>query len=260
MFAISTDGCHVVRTYNDAKYHYESIKPIRGSNNIRPYGPRNKQNMRIEEGTIDRVPYYAAVLYGTPCVRWFVDGRIQVRTGDYNTVSTAKFIHAVSPFTTQLFDNRVWVNSIPIADGDVGLTFQRDDITNTYVCLNLPELYTKHFNRAETKRLRDLPVVKTIQTYLKSMKALGVWDNRHTSPRHYYTQEKLHDILNAHIKSMTYEPPLEALAALGEHSHGPVEWDVLYAACLKLWLTDDDKLYERRDVPIGTMKKGVHCE
>jgi hypothetical protein len=216
--------------------------------------------MRIEEGTMGGVHYYAATLYRTPCVRWFVDGRIQVRTGDYSTVSTAKFIYAVSPFnTTQLFDNRVWVNSIPIADGDVGLTFQRDDITNTHVCLNLPELYTKHFNRAETKRLRDLPTVKAIQEYLKSMKALGVWDHKRNR-NSYLVKQKLRDILNAHISDHNYEPPLEALAALGEHSHGPVEWDVLYAACRKLWLTDDDKLYERRDVPIGTVKKGVCCE
>jgi hypothetical protein len=215
--------------------------------------------MRIEEGTIDRVPYYAATLYHTECVRWFVDGRIQVRTGSYITVSTAKFIHAVSPFTTQLFDNRVWVGSIPMADGNVGLTFQRDDITNTHVCLNLPELYTKHFNRAETKRLRDLPTVKAIQEYLKNMKALGAWDK--TRDRNSYRiQETLHGILNAHISDHDYEPPLEALAALGEYSHGPVEWDIVYAACLKLWLTDDDKLYEKRDVPIGTVKKGVCCE
>ena len=259
MFAISTDGCHVVRTYNDAKQHYESIKPIRGSSNIRPYGPRNKQHMLIEEGTMDGVPYYAAVLYHTPCVRWFVDGRIQVRTASFNTVSTAKFIYAVSPFNAQLYDNRVWVNNIPIADGDVGLTFQRDDITNTHVCLNLPELYTKHFNRAETKRLRDLPVIQQTQTYLKSMKALGAWDNR-PNHRHYRVQEVLHGILNAHVSDHGYEPPLEALAELGNYSRGPVAWDIVYTVCMQVELTSDDKLYERRDVPIGTMKKGVCCE
>jgi hypothetical protein len=33
----------------------------------------------------------------------------------------------------------------------------------------------------------------------------------------------------------------------------------LYQVCNETLLTDDAKLYDRRDVPIGTMKKGVCC-
>ncbi len=206
---------------------------------------------------MDRVPYYAATLYHTECVRWFVDGRIQVRTGSYNTMSTAKFMHAVSPFTTQLFDNRVWVRGIPMANDDVGLTFTKRE--GEWVCLNLPKPYTKHRIRAEAKRLRDLPTVKAIQEYLKNMKALGAWDNR-PYRNSYSAKHKLRDILTAHLGLPQVEPALEVLAELGEHSHGPVEVELLYTVCMEVGLTDDGMMYERRDVPIGTMQKGVYCE
>jgi len=261
MFAISTDGCRTIYTYDQAKQHYESVEPIRGSNNIRPYGKRSRQNQRISEGTMDGVHYYAAILHVTECVRWFADGRVQVRTGGYTTVSTSKFIDAVSPFVTRLFDNHLWVNGIPVADGGVGLTFKQDE-NREWVCLNLPTLYTKHLNKAEAKRLRDLPVVKTVQEYLKNMKALGAWDNRLVNSdaiNLYKVRLHLRNILTEYETNPDYEPPLEVLAGLGEWSHGPISLDLLYQVCNETLLTDDAKLYDRRDVPIGTMKKGVCC-
>lgn len=260
MFAISTDGCHTIHTYDQAKQHYESIEPIRGSNNIRPYGKRSRQNQRISEGKMDGVHYYAAILYVTECVRWFADGRVQVRSGGYTTVSTSAFIHAVSPFSSRLFDNHLWVNGIPVADGEVGLTFKQD-AHRDWVCLNPPTLYTKHFNKAEAKRLRDLPVFKTVQEYLKNMKALGAWDNKLVNSDTNLYQARLHlrNILTEYKTNPNYEPPLEVLAGLGEWSHGPISTDLLYQVCNETRLTDDAKLYDRRDVPIGTMKKGVCC-
>jgi len=261
MFAISTDGCRTIHTYDQAKQRYESIEPIRGSNNIRPYGKRSKRNLRISEGTMDGVHYYAAILYVTECVRWFADGRVQVRTGGYATVSTSKFISAVAPFDTLLFDNHLWVKRIPVADGEVGLTFKYNE-NREWVCLNLPTLYTKHLNKAETKRLRDLPVVKTVQEYLKNMKALGAWDNKLVNTNSinlYKVRLHLRNILTEYETNPNYEPPLEVLAVLGEWSHGPISFDLLYQVCNETLLTDDAKLYNRRDVPIGTMKKGVCC-
>ena len=263
MFAISTDGCHSIRRYAAAKQHYESIKPIRGKPYIRPIGYREKQHMRITEDMMDGVHYYAAVLYNTECVRWFEDGRIQVRTDGYTTQSTSKFIAAVSPFNTALFDNHLWISglglgfSIPMADGRVGLTFKYNETKSQWECLNPPELYTRSYNKRETARLRKLPVIQKLQAYLKSMRALGAWEKRSMGYMH-GTDRILWELLH-NAKDPHYEPTLDDMAKLGEALSGVLNPEMLYNACLNVELTSIEALYVETPVPIGTMKRGVMC-
>jgi len=265
MFAISTDGCRSIHSYAEAKRHYESITPIRGKPNIRPIGQRSKQHMRIDENKNEHGHYYSAILYDTECVRWFEDGRIQVRTDIYNTQSTSKFIAAVTPFNTALFDNYLWIGgfglgfSMPIADGREGLTFKYNETMNHWECLNPPNLYARSYNKQETARLRKLPVIQEIQTYLKSMKALGAWETRFLWRTRHKVHNELHKMLQASIGVPDYVPSLEDMAKLGEYSLGPVKPDEVYKICLSLELTSPEALYVETPVPIGTMKKGIIC-
>ena len=256
MFSVNTDACRTIHTYDQAKQHYESIKPIRGKPNIRPIGQRNKQHMRIDENKNEHGHYYSAILYVTECVRWFADGRVQVRTGGWTTVSTSAFISAVSPFNTRLFDNHLWVNGIPVADGEVGLTFKQDE-HRKWVCLNPLNLYTRSYNKQETARLRKLPVIQELQTYLKSMRALGAWEKRSMGYMH-GTDRILWKLLDA-AKDPHYEPTLEDIAKLGEALGGVLNPEMIYHACLNVGLTSPEALYIETPVPLGTMKRGVMC-
>lgn len=78
--------------YERAKSHYESIKPIRGSDNLRPTGDRRKQWMTIrQEGE-----NYIYSLYKQDCVV-YTPTSIIINTGKWFTPTTAEFITAHTP-------------------------------------------------------------------------------------------------------------------------------------------------------------------
>ena len=255
MFAISTEGVVVIHTYDHAKQHYDYIKPIRGSNNIRPLGKRSKQHMMITEGSNEHGHYFAAKLHRSECVRWYQDGRIQVRADGYATVSTACFIHAVSPMTGHIQDNAVRVNGIRMADTYNGLWFEKRDLH--WVCTNEPKCYIEKLNRTETARLRKLPDVPYIQTYLKSMKALGAYDT--PNPASFGLSIGADDLLMGLLECNS-EPPMDMLARFGEGMRGQWSTEMLYRVCLLAKLTTRDALYDREYVPAASSKKGVICE
>jgi len=254
MFAISTEGVVVIYTYDEAKQHYDYIKPIRGTN-IRPLGKRSKQHMMITEGSNEHGHYFAAKLYRSECVRWYQDGRIQVRADGYATVSTACFIHAVSPMTGNLQDNAVRVNGIRMADTYNGLWFEKRDLH--WVCTNEPKCYIENLNRTETARLRKLPAVPYIQTYLKSMKALGAYDT--PNPASFGFSLKTDDLLMV-LLGCNGEPPMDMLARFGEGIRGQWSTEMLYRVCLTAKLTTREALYDKEYVPAASSKKGVICE
>ena len=255
MFGINTNYLPTVRSYDEAKIHYDSIKPIRGSDNLRPLGKRSKQHMMLTEGSNEHGHYYAAKLYSTECVRWYRDGRIQVRADGYSTQSTAGFIHAVSPMTGHIQDNALRVNGIRMADTYNGLWFEYRD--QHWVCTNEPKCYIEKFNRTETARLRKLPVVSQIQTYLKSMKALGAYDT--PNPATFGFSFKADDLLLDMLKC-NGEPPMDILARFGEGVRGLWSTEMLYRVCMKAGLTTREALYYREYVPAASSKKGVICE
>jgi hypothetical protein len=99
-YSISTNGLPYIRTYKQALQHYENIKPVKSkdyyTNGIRPIGPRAKKHMSIHQLSNGDI---SCRLYSTDCVVYHQDDSITVDFGVWHSVSTSKFIHAISPYT-----------------------------------------------------------------------------------------------------------------------------------------------------------------
>jgi hypothetical protein len=109
MYSINARGIRCINNYAEALARYESVTPIRGSNNNRPIGDRRKQHMRLEK----RGDEIHAVLYHTSCVIYKPDNTTHIN-GSYSSVSTAEFITAVAPSGVVAFvkNSRVWVKVV----------------------------------------------------------------------------------------------------------------------------------------------------
>lgn len=97
--------------YNFYATRWASIKPIRGrAVDIRPLRKRTKQSEQIVRNVADDgVVSYACRLYSTDCVEYYPDGTITIRAGNWNTSSTASFIHTNSPFTCFKTEKKLWL-------------------------------------------------------------------------------------------------------------------------------------------------------
>jgi len=158
-FSISTKYLRTIPDYAAAAAVYDNITPIRGSNNLRPLGKRSAQHMRIEkEGDV-----YHAVLYRGRCVSYFPDGVIALDSCGYSTVSTASFIHAVSP-AGAFNQQRLWVH-LPSGHYALPLKIKRDD-AGQWQALNPKQFYKKSYNRVTTARLRAH--IKPLMDWMKT--------------------------------------------------------------------------------------------
>jgi len=175
--------------YNFYASKWASIKPIRGrALDIRPLGKRNRQHEQIvrnvaENGSVS----YACRLYSTNCVEYYPDGTITVRTGDWNTSSTASFIHINSPFTCFKTEKKLWLCYGSLGDGepplpiryplgDKGLTLQcltvmdnnRAPHANDFVAIDAQPLRKTVIDRtkANAARLPLRPFLKWAKAFL----------------------------------------------------------------------------------------------
>lgn len=168
MFSVNTRHIKTISSYDEAKRMYESIAPIRGnSHNIRPLGKRSAQHMRIQKtGEV-----YECILYTTPCVTWYPDGRVLLKTGNWITQSTAKFIDAVIRGGGAYMSHGcvcAWINLKSYPVPPTGLWLQNNG--NTWSVINPPRVYVPRLNRTEAKRIRTL--AKPILDYFKVMAPL----------------------------------------------------------------------------------------
>lgn len=259
MFCISTNNIQALTSYDSALRKYEDTKPKRGSG-IVPLGPRHKNNMQLVKGT----DYIAAQLHQTECVRWFQDGRVQVRCGRWATQSTSAFIHAVSPFRCFISNNHLWVHNVPMADSDVGLMFapssEEDQIRGwdggRWKCLNPPSCYVRKLNKATTKTIRNTVVARALREYLKSMNALGAFTTQPTNGAQPY---KAVNLMSHLLREPNTEPSLDVLAHIGEAMKGTVENELLYKAAVQAGLTTDEELYDRVPVTPSPRVRGLRC-
>lgn len=85
-----------LRTYQDALEHYESIKPIRGKDWLRPIintpNGRRRQHMQIIKHRDETI---ACRLYDTNVLTYLPDGEIHFTNGGYATNSTHQFAAAI---------------------------------------------------------------------------------------------------------------------------------------------------------------------
>lgn len=246
MYAINTNGLPCIHDYAQAKRHYDSITPIRGSSPpIRPVGDRRKQHMQIVEGENKHGHYYAAKLYRTECVRWY-ERQMQILGGGWATQSTAQFIHAVSPLGVHRAHHYVWVHGVALGSSDTGLWFERSaaDGVGGWRCLNPPEYYIKTLNKEATKRIRNLPAVKATQQYLRSMKALGAYELVGWMSE-WQRKSRMVEILGSILQHHDTEPDLDTLAKLGGVALGPVGWDEVYTIATNAKVVTYNQLYDR---------------
>lgn len=166
----------IFESYDTALKHYNSVKPIRGSSpELRPIGNnRRYKYCEIRKGD-DRID---AVLYETPVVSIFKDGRIQLRTGNWLTPSTAKFMDAVLPakfgviyiskqrmiLSQREFINQDW-NRYEVPSDDEGLILQANEDWSNATPVNAPVHFEYVANRKVLNQIRQR--FKPFLDYLK---------------------------------------------------------------------------------------------
>tara|TARA_R110000772_G_scaffold188055_2_gene299141 strand:+ start:1512 stop:2396 length:885 start_codon:yes stop_codon:yes gene_type:complete len=102
MFSIDVRGLPTINSYLSALSKYESIKPIRGSDNHRPLEDRRKQHVSINMTKaigIDGAQYPAIgfKLYETNVVIFLSNGEVHFDNGGFSTVSTNAFASRIMP-------------------------------------------------------------------------------------------------------------------------------------------------------------------
>jgi hypothetical protein len=113
MFGTNID-VPVLRDYEHALRHYNSIVPIRGSNNIRPIcktaNGRRRQHQLIKLGTTDGVRSVQCVLYATTCLMFLANGEVHVTDGGFQTRSTFAFVSGILGEARMfLHQDRTWL-------------------------------------------------------------------------------------------------------------------------------------------------------
>lgn len=112
MFGNITDLPNL-HSYEQARAHYESITPIRGSDDLRPIcetaNGRRKKHMRIEvrpyQTPVGVIPSVACILYDTAVVTFAANGEVVLDNGNHPTTTTHSFIEGI--FTRAYYDSPV---------------------------------------------------------------------------------------------------------------------------------------------------------
>jgi len=267
-FAISTWHLPPLYDYDEAKERYNSVRPIRGrTDDTRPLGKRSAQHMRIEKNYNEHGQYYAAVLYSTECVRYYENGKLQVLHNGWASQSTAAFIHAVSPLGAHISNNRLWVSGEMLDGGRDSLWFEKvarpreEGGGCRWECTNPRKYFINLYNKETTKRIRSNPVVKHMQHYLKTMRAVGAYDglvSGMNSNRIHNAKEALSDIIRSYRPDQDQDlnsgHMLEILAKLGDALRNVVPWDSVYAEVLQQGWVTREELY----IPIEVTGRGLY--
>lgn len=260
-FGISTRHLPRLYDYVEAKEIYNSVKPIRGrTDDTRPLGKRSAQHMRIEKNHNEHGSYYAAVLYGTECVRYYESGKIQVQHNGWASQSTQAFIHAVSPLGAHLSNNRLWVSGEMLDNGRDSLWFEKVEAAGggyRWQCTNPRRYFIDRYNKETTKKIRNNPVVKHMQHYLKTMRAMGAYDELNAQGILHNAKEALSEIIRSYDSNQDQD--LETLAKLGDALRNVVPWDSVYAEVLKQgWVTREELYIPTEVTGRGLYRRGVY--
>jgi hypothetical protein len=159
-----------MRDYNHYKAKFHNTKPIRGRDEeVRPIGERRRTHETItQKKLLSGETSYCARLYSTDCVEYHNNGDITLRTGSWETPSTADFIHEHSPFTCFKQNNRLWVRVVdgnskqmlyPVGDE---LTLRSTDAGGGYEPVNKVLIKKRVVDRDKAKAARE-PVMPFLQ-------------------------------------------------------------------------------------------------
>ena len=160
-----------LNSYNHYKNLFNSVKPIRGrANDVRPIGKRRRdwETIRMNGDVVE------CVLYDTPVVRYYPDGKIGLNCAGWITPSTADFMHTHSPLLVRKQNNAIRVSAdrydkkiYPLPErGETVFVLTPD---NKYAP-EQPIVITKQvIDRAKAKDARApfMPFIKFVDTFLK---------------------------------------------------------------------------------------------
>jgi len=160
-------------TYEFFRNRYEETKPIRGrAEDVRPLGKRRRDwELLVKDTRADGV-WYGARLYRTNVVMYSPNGRIEFRTDGHNTVSTADFMSAHSPFRATKTRGQVWVlrgdQKVPILHDKV-VTFKQEG--GDWKLATEIKLTQKVVDRSKSKAVRER--IKGFEKYATTMLKLA---------------------------------------------------------------------------------------
>jgi len=153
-------------SYEEAAFQFNNIKPIRGSENIRPLGNRRAKHYAIEK----RGDAYVCTLYGHPVITFSRDeygrGMATVNMCGYDTQTTRGFISRI--FRTDCYSHKgktyIEIGKRATQDPETG----KYKVTGAYYlpahyalqfkvgeCINPARVTKKVLDREITKQLRD---------------------------------------------------------------------------------------------------------
>lgn len=212
----------VLRSYGQALEHYESIKPIRGSNNVRPIcattNGRRKKHMQI----IKRDDAIACRLYDTDVLTFHKNGLIEYYSGGYASNTTHAF--ASSIFNPVLFSTKQGVTEVTIGyrkTYHVGpnqtLKMKREG--DTWVAIDPPKLFEYYLKRKEynahRKPLKEfeqhcIRMAKLCDPKEKQSDRYSVWEGFSNSPneRGWFQRERYKELTNKDTESWGQLIPL----------------------------------------------------
>jgi hypothetical protein len=211
-----------LRSYEQALEHYESIKPIRGSNNLRPIcattNGRRKKHMQI----IKRDDAIACRLYDTDVLTFYKDGTVEYYSGGYVSNTTHAF--ASSIFNHVYFGTKKEVTEVTIGyrkTYHVGpnQTFKMKREGDTWVAIDPPKNFEYYLKRKEynahRKPLKEfeahcIRMAKLCDPKEKQSDRYSVWEGFSNSPneRGWFQRERYKELTNKDTESWGQLVPL----------------------------------------------------
>ena len=217
-----------LRSYEQALKHYESIKPIRGSDNLRPIcattNGRRKKHMQI----IKRDDAIACRLYDTDVLTFYKNGVVEYYSGGYISNTTHAF--ASSIFNHVHFCTKQSVTEVTIGYGcvpfvpktyhvDSNETFKMKREGDIWVAIDPPKHFEYYLKRKEynahRKPLKEfeahcIRMAKLCDPKEKQSDRYSVWEGLSNSPneRGWFQRERYKELTNKDTESWGQLVPL----------------------------------------------------
>lgn len=127
-------------TWEEAKTHWEKVKPIRGRGiDTRPLGRRSGNDMLIARTNGAEGWEYSAQLYGSNCVVFKINGIIHLTCDTFSpSNTTAQFMARVIGARSQVLGNRLRVDGF-VVDNKTGIDIRRIQTNDPNMLAAIPE-------------------------------------------------------------------------------------------------------------------------
>ena len=208
-----------LRTYQDALEHYESIKPIRGKDWLRPIintpNGRRRQHMRIQA---NRAGSVACVLYDTKVLTYYPNDEIHFTNDGYATTTTHQFATALlnrwdrygCSFSSHKGQTTATVGkqTVEVGPGEVlKLKYDRD---TGFDFIDPPKMYAYYLKRAPMGMRRK--EVAAFTTHAKALAKLVDPQQFLHGARHRFTASEFHEVMLSDDPEVWW-PAIEQLLA-----------------------------------------------